>query len=85
MFLVAMRILDVVSPSPALRQQGAPAHIAVISMDDAFDGREMPLGDAIEGLFFYPFPSILICLPDALCSFQAEQETGVPWRFVLQR
>lgn len=54
-------------------------------MHDQYDGRVMPLGEAIDGLFFYPFPSILICLPEALCSFQAEQERGSPPRFPLQR
>lgn len=68
-----------------LRQRGAPAQVAVISTHDEFDGRELPLGDALEGLFFHPFPSILICRPDSLCYFQAEHEAGVTWRFVLQR
>lgn len=68
-----------------LRRQGAPPVVAVISLHNEFDGRELPLGEAVEGIFFYPFPSVLICRPNALCYFQAEHEAGVTWRFVLQR
>lgn len=68
-----------------LRQQGASRNVSVISMQDEYDGRLMPLSEAVDELFFYPFPSILICVPEALCFFQAEQESGSPPRFLLQR
>lgn len=68
-----------------LRQHGALREVSVISMHDLYDGRTMSLSEALDALFFYPFPSILVCIPDALCYFQAEQETGSPLRFLLQR
>lgn len=68
-----------------LRQQGAPRDVSIISMHDQYDGRVMPFTEAIDQLFIYPFPSLLICIADALCFFQAEQELGSPPRFLLER
>ncbi|HLL16735.1 MAG TPA: hypothetical protein VK388_16880 [Pyrinomonadaceae bacterium] len=66
-----------------LEKLGAKKTCHVISFNDAVDGKELPLEEAIRAVMGYGLPSILICAPDALAYFEAEQEKGPPPRFLL--
>jgi hypothetical protein len=55
----------------------------VISCNDALDGKRVPLRDAVRATLGYGLPSILICVPDSLAYFEAEQEQGPPPRYLL--
>jgi hypothetical protein len=49
----------------ALTRRGAPDHCHVMAQDDAVDGREMPLRDAIEECID-DGGALLVCLPGRL-------------------
>ena len=66
-----------------LRKLGAGSTCHVISFNEDIDGRELALEDAIRATLGFGFPSILICLPDSLAYFEAEQEKGPPPRYLL--
>jgi hypothetical protein len=68
-----------------LRCLGAPRRAYVLSSDKRFDGIETDLVTALDGVFFYGLPSVVLCQPDCLAYFQAEQEYGPPPRFLLMR
>ena len=74
---------DSVSLRKLLEKRGAKKTCHVISCNDTVDGKELPLGDAIQAVMGYGLPSILICVPDSLAYFEAEQEKGPPPRFLL--
>jgi len=74
---------DTVSLRKRLEELGAKKTCHVISCNDAVDGREAPLGDAIRAVMGYGLPSVLICAADSLAYFEAEQEKGPPPRFLL--
>jgi hypothetical protein len=54
-------------------------------MKDECDGQCMPLADALDALVGYGFPSILICIPNKLAYFEAEQVVGPPPHYLLRR
>jgi hypothetical protein len=68
-----------------LKHHLAPKTVYVISTIDDIDGTLLPLEEAVERIFFHGLPSILLCIPDKLSYFQAEQVVGPPPRFVLKR
>ena len=68
-----------------LIQQKAPTHCYVVSSIDGIDGTEMSLHDALNHIYGYGLPSILICIDDRLAYFQAEQEVGKTPRYWLER
>ena len=74
---------DSVSLQKRLRSLGAKKTCHVISCNEAVDGKEIPVGDAIQAIMGYGLPSILICAPDSLAYFEAEQVRGPPPRFLL--
>jgi hypothetical protein len=68
-----------------LRRLGAPRRAYLISSDERWDGHEADLAEALSGVFFYGLPSLVLCLPESLAYFQAEQEQEPPSRFLLLR
>lgn len=66
-----------------LRGLGAGGTCHVISSNDDVDGKQIGLGDAIQATLGFGFPSILICAPDSLAYFEAEQVQGPPPRYLL--
>lgn len=66
-----------------LRTLGAGSECHVISSNDAVDGQRMALEGAVRATVGFGLPSILICIPDSLCYFEAEQERGAAPRFLL--
>jgi hypothetical protein len=66
-----------------LRESGAAGTCHVISCNEAVDGRQLLLEEAIRATVGFGFPSVLICAPDSLAYFEAEQEKGAPPRFLL--
>ncbi len=56
-----------------LKRQGAEKTCYVISCNEAVDGRLLLLEDAIEAAMGFGLPSILICEPNSLAYFEAEQ------------
>ncbi len=74
---------DGVSLRKRLEKLGAKKTCHVVSCNDAVDGKEILLGDAIQAVMGYGLPSILICAPDSLAYFEAEQVQGPPPRFLL--
>lgn len=87
------RYLQALDPNPSdsrtilsiLRRLHAPESCYVISMKDEFDGQFVPLVEALDSLVGYGFPSILICIPNTLAYFEAEQSFGPPPRYLLRR
>lgn len=74
---------DFVSLQKLLERLGAKKTCHVISSNEAVDGKQMPLGEAIPAIMGYGLPSVLICAPDALAYYEAEQAKGPPPRFLL--
>jgi hypothetical protein len=68
-----------------LRKSGAGSTCHVISHNDAVDGGQLPLEAAISATMGFGLPSILICAPEALAYFEAEQEKGPPPRYLLEK
>jgi hypothetical protein len=68
-----------------LRKLGARKECHVISFKDSVDGKQMTLEDAIHATVGFGLPSILICIPDSLCYFEAEQERGAGPRYLLRK
>jgi hypothetical protein len=66
-----------------LRELGAGSMCQVISSNDDVDGKQLSLKDAIQATLGFGFPSILICAPDSLAYFEAEQVQGPPPRYLL--
>jgi hypothetical protein len=66
-----------------LKGLGAGETCHVISSNDEVDGKQLALKDAIEATLGFGFPSIIICAPDSLAYFEAEQVQGPPPRYLL--
>jgi hypothetical protein len=76
---------DGVSLRKLLEKSGAKNTCHVISCNDAVDGKQIPVGDAIQAVMGYGLPSIIICAPESLAYFEAEQVQGPPPRYLLVR
>ncbi|MBV9926061.1 MAG: hypothetical protein JOZ96_13670 [Acidobacteria bacterium] len=66
-----------------LRQLGAGKTCQVISSNDDVDGKHVALEEAVAATLGFGFPSVLICAPESLAFFEAEQVQGPPPRFLL--
>ena len=69
----------------ALIAKHAPKRCYVISRITELDGQYVDLPSALERIVGFGLPSIIICRPGILCYFEAEQESGPPPRYVLER
>lgn len=65
-----------------LRDAGAPSTCFALSSDPDLDGRELPLGEAVETTFEGEYGTFLICIPGHLAYFQGEE---VGERYLLRR
>ena len=68
-----------------LKTHGAQENCYVLSFNEAVDGKELPLAEALSQVVGYGMPSIVICIPGKLAYFEAEQNYGPPPRFLLKR
>lgn len=67
-----------------LRKEGAGENSYLMSFLDELDGKKMSLSEALENCVGIGMPSIVICTPEKLAYFEAEQEAGSPPRFLLK-
>jgi hypothetical protein len=65
----AQRIDSSADVLAVLRKAGAQSQCHVISNSSEFDGRVMPLNEAVSACEGYPFASVLCCLPGQLAFF----------------
>ncbi len=68
-----------------LRKLGAGPTCYVLCTTEAWDGRLMPLSEALDALWGRGLPVLLICVPGQLACFEPEYTTGAAQRFLLQR
>lgn len=68
-----------------LKQHGAGKQCYAISFNEDIDGKDLPLLTALEHAVGYGFPSLIVCIPDKLAYFEAEQVSGPPPRYILKR
>ena len=68
-----------------LRGLGAAARCYCLCGADEFDGREVPLGEALAALSGHGLPVLLVCRPGMLAYFEPEYEGGAGQRYTLQR
>jgi hypothetical protein len=68
-----------------LKRNGAGKPCYAMSWNSDIDGKHMPLGDALEATVGYGFPSLILCVPNELAYFEAEQSFGPPSRFIIKK
>ncbi|GAB1792813.1 hypothetical protein [Priestia megaterium] len=68
-----------------LKQHGAGKQCYAISFNEDIDGKDLPLLTALEHAVGYGFPSLIVCIPNKLAYFEAEQVYGHPPRYILKR
>jgi hypothetical protein len=69
----------------ALLTLGAAARCYCLCGPDEFDGREVPLGEALAALSGRGLPVLLVCRPGVLAYFEPEHESGASQQYILQR
>jgi hypothetical protein len=67
-----------------LINEGAGVDCYLLSYFDNLDRRRMPLSEALDKCVGIGMPSIVICNPEKLAYFEAEQEAGSPPRYLLK-
>ena len=67
-----------------LRGLGAAGRCYCLCCPDEFDGREVPLGEALAALTGRGLPVLLVCRPGVLAYFEPEYESGAAHRYTLQ-
>jgi hypothetical protein len=78
-------------PTPAaalegeLRALGAGRRCYCYCAPPEFDGREVPLAEALAALCGYGLPVLLVCHPGSLAYFEPEYESGAGKRFIICR
>lgn len=68
-----------------LRRLGAADRCYCLCGIDEFDGRHVPLSEALKALCGHGMPMLLVCRPGALAYFEPEYESGPSQRFILHR
>jgi hypothetical protein len=68
-----------------LKKNGAEDSCYAISFNEDIDGRHLPLAEALEAAVGYGFPSFILCIPNKLAYFEAEQGFGPPPRFLVKK
>jgi hypothetical protein len=68
-----------------LKQNGAGYLCYAMSWNGDIDGRHLPLAEALEAAVGYGFPSFILCIPNKLAYFEAEQGFGPPPRFIVKK
>lgn len=68
-----------------LKRNGAGKSCYAMSWNTDIDGKHLSLEDALDSAVGYGFPSFILCVPNKLAYFQAEQESGSPPRFIVKR
>lgn len=68
-----------------LKSYGAKDSCYVMSYNSLIDGRYMELEEALEVAVGFGMPSLIVCDPNKLVYFEAEQVQGAPPRYILRR
>lgn len=68
-----------------LKRSGAGKSCYAMSWNTDIDGKHLPLEDALDAAVGYGFPSFILCVPDKLAYFEAEQGFGSPPRFMVKK
>lgn len=68
-----------------LKREGAEEECYVLSSYEELDAKTKSLSQALEECVGKGLPSIILCIPDKLAYFEAEQEIGPLPRFLLKR
>ena len=68
-----------------LKREGAQEECYVLSTYEELDAKAKSLSQALEECEGRGLPGIILCVPDKLAYFEAEQEIGPPPRFLLKR
>ena len=71
--------------APLLRKLGAGNACYVLCCSEEWDGKHLPLLDALRALVGNGLPVLLVCIPSSLAYFEPEYVAGAGQRFVLQR
>lgn len=56
----------------------------VISHNKIVDGMHMKLDEALKAVVGYGMPSLVVCIPNKMVYFEAEQINGAPPRYILE-
>jgi hypothetical protein len=67
-----------------LKELGAAAQCYCFCGPEEFDGREIPLAEALAALVGQGLPVLLICVPEMLAYFEPEHEEGSARRYIFQ-
>lgn len=67
-----------------MKLHGATQACYVISYNKIVDGMYMKLDEALKIIVGYGMPSLVICIPNKLAYFEAEQVSGAPPRYILE-
>ena len=65
-----------------LKKEGAPDGCYVLSIDEAIDGKELLLCDALKQVVGRG-PALISCIPGKLGYLESEQSAGAPYRYLL--
>lgn len=68
-----------------MRLHGAVQTCYVISYNKIVDGMHMKLDEALKIIVGFGMPSLVICIPNKLAYFEAEQINGAPPRYILEK
>lgn len=68
-----------------LQLHGAPNSCYVLSYNTMIDGKYIALNEALSIAVGYGMPSLIVCVPNQLAYFEAEQIQGAPPRYLLKR
>ncbi|MEH7146771.1 hypothetical protein [Priestia megaterium] len=68
-----------------LKKHDAGKQCYALSFNKDIDEKKLPLLTALEHAVGYGFPSLIVCIPNKLAYFEAEQGYGPPPRYTFMR
>jgi hypothetical protein len=68
-----------------MKCHGALETCYVISYNKLVDGKYMKLDEALKNVVGYGMASLVVCIPNKLAYFEAEQINGAPPRYILEK
>lgn len=68
-----------------LKRNGAGKSCYAMSWNPDIDGKHLSIDEALDAAIGYGFPSFILCVPNELAYFEAEQSFGPPPRFMVKQ
>lgn len=68
-----------------LKRNGAGKSCYAMSWNSDIDGKHLSIDEALDAAVGYGLPSFILCVPNELAYFEAEQESGPPPRFIVKK